>query len=106
MLAGPVTATAQPTHAAPYIAPGNRAACAVLVIPMAENTEADVRLLVRQVAELALQGGGMDRQTYDVLSEASAALAAFPGGGSCQDTLRAVEARLRACELVPVMRAA
>lgn len=74
---------------------------------MIENTEADVRLLVRQIADRARLGGGMDRQTYDVLSDASAALAGFRfAGEGGQDALMAVRARLRACEPAPVVKAA
>jgi hypothetical protein len=74
---------------------------------MGENTEADVRLLVRQVAERALQGGGMNRQTYDALSEASAALAISTSAGeSGRDALREALARLRACEPALVVMAA
>lgn len=74
---------------------------------MVENIEADVRLLVRQVAERALQGGGMDRATYDALSAASTALSALTRAGEPQaPALQDVQARLRACEATAVVRAA
>lgn len=65
---------------------------------MVENTEADVRLLVQQVAKRAMLGGGMDRQTYDALSEASTALTALARAAEYrEDALQALRARLRAC---------
>ena len=74
---------------------------------MAESTESALRLLVRQVSERAIQGGGMDRQIYDALSEASAALASLTVAGNLrEDALRAVQARLCACGAAPIVTAA
>ncbi|MGH1588684.1 hypothetical protein ACRBEV_10335 [Methylobacterium phyllosphaerae] len=76
---------------------------------MSENIEAEVRLLVQRVAERATQGGGLDRETYDVLTAASAALAAL----ACaiehegrEEVFRTMLARLRACEAEPYDKAA
>jgi hypothetical protein len=41
---------------------------------VSENIEAEVKLLIRQVSEQVTQCGGMNRQTYDALSAASATL--------------------------------
>jgi hypothetical protein len=76
---------------------------------MVVNIEAELRLLVRQVSERATQGGGMDRLTYDALFAASAALASgAPAGGSQgrEEALRAIQARLQACEAEPYVKAA
>lgn len=98
---------AHPLHAVPYIVLGDCAASATMRIPMAESTESALRLLIRQVSERALQGGGMDRQIYDALSEASAALASPAVAGRIrEDALRAVQARLCACEPAPIVAVA
>lgn len=76
---------------------------------MGENIETEVRLLVRQVAKRAIQGGGMNRLTYDALSAASAALSSKASVGGQQgreEALHAMRARLHACEAEPYGKAA
>jgi hypothetical protein len=76
---------------------------------MGENIEAELRLLVRQISERATQGGGLDRLTYDALRAASVALSSQALAGESQGreaTLRAMRARLRACEAEPYVKAA
>ncbi|MDP4002702.1 hypothetical protein [Methylobacterium sp. NEAU K] len=67
---------------------------------MDENVETEVRRLVRRVSEKAMQGGGMDRLTYETLSEATAALMSNALAGERQgrgEALYAMRERLRAC---------
>jgi hypothetical protein len=78
-------------------------------ILMTENIEAEVRLLVSRMSEMAAQGGGMDRLTYDALTAASAALsskASAVGRQGREEALHAMRARLRACEAEPYGAAA
>ncbi|MDN3571893.1 hypothetical protein [Methylobacterium longum] len=76
---------------------------------MGDDIEAEVRRLVQRIAERATQGGGLERETYDALTAASAALSAlaraFEREGH-EETLRAMLARLRACEAEPFIKAA
>jgi hypothetical protein len=76
---------------------------------MSESIEAELRILIRQVSERAAQGGGMDRSTYEALTAASAALSALaravePEGR--EEALQAAQARLRACQAEPDVKAA
>ena len=76
---------------------------------MTENIEAEVRLLVSKVSEMATQGGGLDRRTYEALTAASAVLSSKVSSGESQgreEALCAVQARLRACEVEPFVEAA
>ncbi|MCJ2051831.1 hypothetical protein [Methylobacterium sp. J-070] len=76
---------------------------------MSKNIEAEVRLLVQRVAERATQGGGLDRETYDALTAASAALSALALAvehEGREEALRTMLARLRACEAEPYDKAA
>jgi len=76
---------------------------------MSENIEAEVRLLVQQVAERATQCGGLDRETYDALTAASAALSALARAvehEGREEALRTMLARLRACEVETYDKAA
>jgi hypothetical protein len=71
---------------------------------MVRVTEVEIRVLIREVSARAARGGGMDRETYDALSAASALLAdlAFRPGES---ELALVRDRLTACG-APLARAA
>ena len=68
---------------------------------MGDNTEAELRLLVQQIAERAAQGGGMDGPTYDAMIAAMAALSSLALSGERQgreEVLQPMRARLHACE--------
>jgi hypothetical protein len=73
------------------------------------SIEAELRLLVRQVSERAVQGGGLDRRTYDALRAASAALsskAPTSDDRGREEAFHGMQARLCACEAEPYVEAA